>query len=179
MDNRLTFLKRDSKNPRKSWYLCRCGKVKSIRTDKVKNNLVRSCGCYSAELAAARLRNKPGRNSLPVGVSGCNMLFAEYKRSAKRKSLVFELDREYFQKVTSSACHYCGKPPSKMVCQRGSLHLAYMCNGIDRVNSEVGYIVSNCVAACSDCNFAKRQMTSEQYLDHCKSVVLHNKLLDK
>lgn len=178
MENRLTFIKKDPNNRKQSFYLCSCGKTKSIRTYKIEKNLVKSCGCYSKELASARLLGKAGKNSLPVGVSGCNMLFADYKRSAERKGLVFEIDRVSFDRLTSSDCYYCGSPPSKMIYQRGAIHLAYKYNGIDRLDSEIGYILTNCVPACSIYNFAKRQMTPEQYINHCKLVVSHNTKID-
>ena len=36
-------------------------------------------------------------------------------------------------------------------------------NGVDRVNSNKGYILENCVSCCSWCNFSKSNRTVEEY----------------
>lgn len=56
-------------------------------------------------------------------------------------------------------------PGGKWVC------LCLLC--IDRVDSSIGYIVSNCVACCSQCNYAKRTAPAEQFLQWVKRVYEH------
>lgn len=145
-----------------------------MRTHKVTHGLVKSCGCYSRKLASERLLGKAGIHSSPVGVGGLNKLFADYKKTAKRGVRPFELTLELFQKLTSSNCHYCGNPPSLLSYHKGAKHLAYKYNGVDRVNSGLGYIESNCVSCCSNCNYGKRTLSAQEYVEHCRRVVAHN-----
>ena len=41
----------------------------------------------------------------------------------------------------------------------------YIYNGVDRVDNEKGYTVENSVPCCLHCNFAKAQMTQDQFRD--------------
>lgn len=39
----------------------------------------------------------------------------------------------------------------------------YRHNGIDRINPNKGYSSDNCVSCCSKCNYAKHEMTIDEY----------------
>lgn len=72
-----------------------------------------------------------------------------YLKSAAKKrrikcSLTFE---EYKHIVCSRRCHYCGDN----LPRRGY--------GLDRIESNLGYIIGNVVPCCTDCNTAKGRMT--------------------
>lgn len=41
---------------------------------------------------------------------------------------------------------------------------AYTYNGIDRVDNNKGYTITNSVPCCKDCNFAKRDMTHDEFI---------------
>ncbi len=43
-------------------------------------------------------------------------------------------------------------------------------NGIDRLNNDEGYVLSNCVPSCSVCNYGRQDYTVEEYVEHCKKV---------
>lgn len=51
--------------------------------------------------------------------------------------------------------------------------LELVANGIDRKDSNVGYIFENCVTCCSTCNRAKGKLTEEEFVSMCQKVVLH------
>lgn len=89
--------------------------------------------------------------------------FGAYVRSAKKRNYVFELNIEYFKQLSLKSCYYCGIK----FCDGNIL-------GVDRVNSKIGYIYSNCVACCSDCNMSKQKMTERQYIKHCEKVYKYN-----
>ena len=61
-------------------------------------------------------------------------------------------------------CSYCGEesgwPKSR--------------NGIDRVDTSIGYFVSNCVTACRCCNFAKGVKTHEEFMAWGRRFAQHN-----
>lgn len=82
----------------------------------------------------------------------------EYKDSAKRKNLEMLLTDEQMDSLFQMPCTYCGAVPL---------------NGIDRVDSDKGYIPNNCVACCSTCNYAKGHLKLQQYLTQCVSIALY------
>lgn len=84
------------------------------------------------------------------------------KRKQKRTEVDFTLTLEQFADITSQVCHYCdGYSPGHDFC------------GVDRVDNDKGYVADNCVPCCSTCNFMKRNLTKEQFLEHVERI--HNK----
>jgi len=85
------------------------------------------------------------------------------KANAKRRGYSWELSINQAGVFYMRPCHYCGEVPN------GSL------NGIDRQDSTVGYAIENCVPCCPTCNYAKRQLSPDEFLWHCTKVVQFNK----
>ena len=126
-------------------YKCTCGKEKVIRKRSVDEGRVLSCGCI-------RSLYQP---KLPKGEASFNTLFNQgYKARALRKKLEFTLSIEKFRELVTSNCFYCGATPSNIKKQPGH-NGEFIYNGIDRVDSSIGYIEENCVSCCATCNKAK------------------------
>ena len=85
--------------------------------------------------------------------------FREYKRRGKRHSFRFELTFEQLYKLITGKCHYC-------------LKVAEPFQGIDRRDNSKGYIKSNCVGCCSDCNYAKRTMSEKRFKGFLERITL-------
>lgn len=83
----------------------------------------------------------------------------EYKDSATRKNLEMLLTDDQMDSFFQMPCTYCGAAPL---------------NGIDRVDSDKGYIPGNCVACCTTCNYAKGHLKLQQFLTQCVSVALYS-----
>ena len=81
----------------------------------------------------------------------------DYKRNAKTKGLLFELDFKTFESLVSSNCKYCG--------QEGF--------GVDRVDSSRGYFVDNCVPCCKKCNMMKLTHSTNEFYEHALKIVKH------
>jgi hypothetical protein len=90
---------------------------------------------------------------------------AKYKRYLQHalfKNRQFELSVEQFDEITASDCSYCGGPGF----------------GVDRIDSSVGYIISNCVPCCTKCNMMKHTLSVENFKDHINKIFKHqNKIL--
>lgn len=71
------------------------------------------------------------------------ILFSDAKSIARRRGLVFAIGREDYYRLRSSGCHYC------------TGRLADTGIGLDRIDSNVGYILANVVPCCNDCNRTK------------------------
>jgi hypothetical protein len=85
-----------------------------------------------------------------------NVSFNEYKLRSHQKKRLFEIDKEYFNIKTKEPCYLCGKIPS----------LTHK-NGLDRVDSLVGYIPTNCTSCCGNCNYMKNNYNLDAFLDKC------------
>lgn len=90
-------------------------------------------------------------------------VYSKYLARAANKDLEFALTKEQFTKFTTEKCFYCDKNASKT-------HK----NGVDRKNNESGYIMSNCVSCCSQCNYMKGSLTENEFIETCKRVSEYN-----
>lgn len=141
-------------------WLCRCdcGNEKIVSGSNLRNQYgkgVRSCGCMY---------------KLPTGEAAFNQLFTSFKGGARKRNLSFELTKEQVRDITQKDCVYCGKPPQQeMKAGNGS----YFYNGIDRINSKIGYTLENSVPCCGRCNRAKHIMMMDEFRDFIVTVYRH------
>ena len=92
--------------------------------------------------------------------------YSNYKRSAAAKQLVFEIDKETFITLVTSPCHYCG-----IVQEKGF-------NGLDRMDSSVGYVTDNCVSCCEMCNYMKKCMSPDVFVKMAQHIDSYSKKTD-
>lgn len=87
-----------------------------------------------------------------------------YKRYKKKYSPdgVFEISEEDFRILTSSRCHYCDCLPYAIEKGR-DIGYEYVYNGLDRVDNEKGYMLSNVVPCCKKCNQAKLAYSQDDF----------------
>lgn len=150
--------------------LCDCGNYIVRVGSNLRNGNTKSCGCLQPETVKKI-------NCLPLGQSAINRAKRDYKREAKARNLAWELSDECFIKLTQGICYYCGKEPSQVYAGKNG---NYIYNGIDRVDNLKGYIEENCVTCCKDCNYAKRNMTYENFISMCRQIVFkYNIRLDE
>lgn len=135
---------------------CDCGTVKEVRTSSLRTGDSRSCGCLQ----------RP--NWLPVGESALNAFFIVYKQSARKRKLEWDLSRKQFEKIVSKSCYYCDAAPVlRMGRKRRGPTLA---NGIDRKDSNLGYVIGNCLPCCKKCNRMKVVLSEKEFLDQVKKI---------
>lgn len=163
---RLTVLERDYEtqfhHTRNHIYwkcLCDCGNPITVRArrlnirSKNKNQAhTRSCGCLQREIAAANGRKKT--NTITVA----REIWIAYRGRARRMEVPFDLSFEEFLTKTQERCYYCNTIPSNISKHR-KIDYEFVWNGIDRINSDLGYIQGNMVTCCETCNKAKRDLT--------------------
>lgn len=99
---------------------------------------------------------------------GHRQLFNVCKQSAKKRKLSFNLTEEQVKSLMIQNCHYCGMQNSCLFKQ-GRLRLKH--NGIDRVDSKIGYEFSNCVPCCTFCNYAKNDNTLEEFNNWIENLI--------
>jgi hypothetical protein len=160
---------------RKTYYIVEClmcGRQKEMRSDYVKQ--AKSCGCLLGKHSAG----KPSGRRLSEGVAAFNHLWGVYKWSASKRGLTFLLTKEEFRHLTSLPCYYCGTEPVKEFKSNNG-YSTYIYNGIDRVNNNMGYEISNVVPCCTTCNKAKATMTQEEFINWIDRLVAFRSLAEK
>lgn len=86
------------------------------------------------------------------------------KLSALIRNIPFDVSKEIFDTKKQECCYLCGKENSET-------HQ----NGIDRVDSSIGYIESNMQSCCGNCNIMKSNYTLESFLEKCTLVAMNHK----
>jgi hypothetical protein len=85
--------------------------------------------------------------------------YQSYLKRATKKELEFNLTKNEFDEIISQNCHYCKKENSKT-------HN----NGIDRKDNNIGYILSNCMSCCAECNYMKSNLSYQIFIEQCKKI---------
>jgi hypothetical protein len=88
--------------------------------------------------------------------------YSNYKRSANDKNIEFGLLSDVFDEIVKAPCYYCGTIQDKGF------------NGIDRQNSEIGYVVDNCVSCCQMCNYMKASLSVDAFLGRVEHILTYN-----
>lgn len=158
---KLTVIEQLDQNQPIRWKCkCDCGNIvikKSKALCNRHNNSKTSCGCH--------------RIKLPNSGAAINRYCLEYKKSAKKRGLSFELSMDEFKLLISKNCFYCGISPSNLVNKRYTNGV--LVNGIDRIDSNIGYTTTNVVPCCKECNYAKRTLTKDKFLGWVKRIACY------
>jgi len=83
------------------------------------------------------------------------------KGQAKKKNIEWDnatLPIELTKKMMMSTCEYCGIEPINCV------------HGIDRINNDCHYTLSNCVTACKACNCIKKCLDPTTFIERCEHI---------
>lgn len=155
---------------------CDCGKENHfVHARNLASGRVKSCGC----LAIEQSRKAGTSRALPDGEAVKKRIYNKYMNGAKKRKLTFEIGFSEFLNLISSPCNYCGSSPEgyTIAHRRYLANEKLIHNGIDRVNNDVGYVISNCVACCKYCNYAKYDLSYDAFKDHILQIVKHLKLL--
>jgi len=111
------------------------------------------------KLRGHQVRTKEGWRVLN-GDPSINTLLGSYRREAAKKGLPFEISREEFGALLRSDCYYCSLPPSN---RQASHDDDFYYSGVDRIDSNKGYLRGNVVPCCFPCNTAKNNRTLEEF----------------
>jgi hypothetical protein len=156
---------------------CSCGALVEVSRSCLVTEKTKSCGCWLRLSPSNLFKQAPGNASH-------NNLYNRCAKGARVRGLEFNLSREKHAELIVMNCHYCNRPaPNWNVYasvytkkKRTKLHPKTFedawikAHGLDRVDSNLGYIESNVVTCCKTCNYAKLDMSYQEYIDHCYSV---------
>lgn len=95
--------------------------------------------------------------------------YGSYMHHAESKKLPFTLSEDDYYSLISKTCYYCSLPSyDKNI------------NGIDRIDSNIGYIPSNCRTCCAECNYMKNNYSETIFINKLMAIYkYHKKTLDR
>ncbi len=148
---------------------CDCGRQVIAYASDLKRGGRPSCGCLKSE-KIRKLR------TLTEGEGGRNQLYGQYRKGAGERELSFDLTIEEFSVLVDKDCHYCGASKSLKVFSENRMTLQnvngnFTYTGIDRKDSNLGYIAENCVTCCKACNFAKNDTPYDEFIAYLDRLV--------
>lgn len=145
--------------------LCDCGNTKIANGHRLRNGELTSCGCLK--------KTSPWRK-FSKEESSYRDLWKRHKHnrnSESRKDYGY-LDYEVWKCISLKDCFYCGNPPQKKTSR---YNVDIFANGIDRIDSNLGYVSSNVVPCCFHCNVAKGEFTTEEFFEHLIKILKFSK----
>lgn len=95
---------------------------------------------------------KEYRDSKPEQVK-----YAQYKSGAKKRGINFDLSKEDFSSLWQKPCFYCASEIDTI--------------GLDRINSNLGYLKDNVVSCCAICNTMKLALPRDIFIEHCYKII--------
>lgn len=156
---------------------CECGNTTVSFASELRNGAKKSCGCLNREQRTNK-RGAPEEASLNAFERG-------YKGGAKFRNIPYDLSKDEFRDLIKQNCYYCGEPPreyntyikkdktkiakNKIIDETAERAWTKV-NGIDRINTKLGYNKQNCVAACYTCNLMKGIHTQEFFYQHILKI---------
>lgn len=99
-----------------------------------------------------------------------NLIYMDYIQQAKRRGYEFSLTLLEAYELFISPCHFCGSLPSNIKTHGKNKTISYKYQGIDRKNPNLGYINSNVLPCCKHCNYAKREMSYDEFIKWVNNV---------
>lgn len=82
-----------------------------------------------------------------------SMTYTELIKRCEDKNFECEISKEKFHKIKSNDCYMCSKSSDEN-------HV----NGIDRIDSTIGYTKENCLPCCSNCNYMKKNYNFDAFV---------------
>ncbi len=168
---RLKVISENSRNQRGVVWNCKCdcGNDKIVSGVDLRKGKTKSCGCLFDEVSKVNLKIAHTTNKLEYGMASFNQVWYRYNSHARHRNLTFELTKDEFKNFTKQNCYYCGVEPKQIQTSLG-MNGEYIYNGVDRIDSNLGYNMGNCVACCGRCNEAKMSENQTDFINWIEKV---------
>lgn len=154
---------------------CDCGNIKEVRGSEAALGKIKSCG--NCKYHTDMLSNAATEGAKLRGwTKSIRVQHLRYIKSAVKRGIEWRLSPEEFIVITKKDCTYCGAVPriyeSKPNYGKGRTVKTLM-NGIDRLDSSLGYVTGNVVPCCGTCNKMKMAMDESLFIVHILKIAKH------
>jgi len=115
-----------------------------------------------------------------AGTASLKRAYSEVKRRASKRKIHFDLTYDQWKFFSIRHCFYCGAAPGNTKNRYKTLRLkkgdlVIPTNGIDRINSSIGYTFTNSLPCCTKCNFMKHTESMTEFLLRVKKIYENQK----
>lgn len=159
--------------------ICDCGNNHTVTGDSLRGKKSKSCGCLLKNFVP---KNKnPNRKEAIIK----RLYYKNIIQESKNNERIYDISLEDFENLILAPCFYCGITGYNKIEDKFnqknkeknhlSSNIILFCNGIDRINSDIGYIKSNVVTCCKRCNYAKNSMSINEFYKLIKLIYEHSK----
>ena len=191
----LKELSKRQKNGKLKYYQekeCHCGTVFVTR----KDGNAKSCGCINKELNKKRRLGKPAFNRIKNEDFTLKIAKKIFKSHGYQDG---NLTFNEFLELTKKNCYYCGSEPlnfyhpaykkdgtTRIITRytvKGESYktksshgyyipfeFGFKFNGLDRINQKDKHDLNNVVPCCKNCNFMKRDLNLDEFLNKIKEI---------
>jgi hypothetical protein len=168
---KLKVIEKGGQSPAKAtrWVcLCECGNKTEVIGYSLRKGITTSCGCNR------------GRKEEFEGSAVYKKSYTSLKRISKKHKEKLELSLEEWMEKVNDNCFYCGLPPQ-------DIHFSYSkkryskgidednretFNGIDRIDSSIGYTLDNTVSCCNMCNRMKSDFLQNEFFNKIELIYI-------
>ncbi len=147
-----------------------CGKIREVKTINAKK-------WYESRYPKCRACAGAEKRSAPKDL-GRRFIYRTYRRNAHTRGIEFDVDFDEFVSCVEGPCIYCGLTSGNIVNMdewfdyRDDIQ-KYPYTGIDRIDSNKGYVSGNCQSCCKHCNRAKWDRPQEEFFAWIDRVYDH------
>jgi hypothetical protein len=124
------------------------------RVDNSKEYIINNCVPCCKFCNTAKLNLTINEFKLWINGNQSNIdnksTYSNYKNNASKRNIQFELTKEQYKYIIRNNCYYCN----------GSGNM-----GIDRLDNNLPYLISNCVSSCKICNRAKLTQSINDFIN--------------
>lgn len=159
-----------TKNQKRYWCcICSCGSKREVlvSTGSLRTGNTQSCGCLNKEVIQHKNRKHTREESSYLS------LYCTHTHKCHNDKYGY-LDYKTWKSIVSQPCAGCGKSPLLKKSKCGD-YVAV--NGIDRIDSKIGYISGNIQPFCKWCNIAKSDKSMEEFIINCTRVAQFHKTI--
>jgi len=153
---------------------CDCGKIlKKVVLSKLKDNSTKSCKNCSFQ---NREFNKERIVTQVEQLYNHNIII---RCKDSKKNISNNLSLEQFKTLIYQNCYYCGDEPKPSLRFKNRKYLnseIILINGIDRIDSDLGYSIENCVSCCTTCNKMKMDLKQNEFILKIEKIMNNLKL---
>lgn len=156
----------------------KCHKIQVIRLANAKKRVTDGCSyCDGRKKLMPR-----GSNMKACLYTQDELSYNSYKRRIEAmnrhetiKHKEWNLSLEEYSKLIHQNCAYCGAIPEEKphLNRKSNPNEHFTANGIDRIDSNVGYTIKNCVPCCTTCNRMKSDLTLSEWKNKMKKILNH------
>ena len=158
---------------KKVFYNCLCTECDTVHIvdgRNLRNGMSRRCKDCGHKVGHNK-QKKTIRTKRTSQESAFYYLFLGLRKNAAKRKKTWSLTEADVKTLVTSNCIYCGQVPS-LVCnpikwhglsQKTTEGAVITRNGIDRVDSALGYEPGNVVPCCEDCNKSKLDGSREKF----------------